>query len=478
MTSTGARGRLRQAYLLFGTRVACQSTRLAWAPLLVYISKELNLNHAKQGQVLSSFSFGYLFTQVLGGMAADRYGGKPVQTMSLVGSALGMLLVPVVVDYGFSALCMIYFVMGLCQGPQHPGYNAMAAIWFRAAERGWVSSVCEAGPVTGTLLALLIAPRLAATYGWRTAFTTFGMLATIWSIIWQHFAHSNPSELPRSDQQKDEADQEEGAGTDLIIRKTVSQITKQLSTGSNSQLKHHKMSNPAANRETPKSGPIVPDSPSEAVKTVARGPTKFPWTFFTFVPVWGVIGQHMIFNTTRYFFADYTAIYYNERFGRRPETSGLLLTLPFATGAVIQMLISGVEEPLIKQGITPLQVRKLMGSLGFSITAVGLFLMTTTYNEYMFCFWLSVIEGSLACHACGYKANYMDLTTRHQGIFMGTGNTIASVCTFGMPLLVANVLDTFHEWNGIFLGLMCVNFLAVFINQRLTVVKELHVAEV
>mmetsp|Transcript_28543 Transcript_28543/g.55546 ORF Transcript_28543/g.55546 Transcript_28543/m.55546 type:complete len:476 (-) Transcript_28543:249-1676(-) len=473
-SAAGARGRLRQAYLLFGTRVALQATRLAWAPLLVYISKELKLGYQEQGQVLSSFSFGYLFTQVLGGMAADRYGGKPVQTLGLVASALGMLLIPVVVDYGYWMLCSVYFVMGVCQGPGHPGYNAMAAIWFRASERGWVSSVCEAGPVCGTLLSVLIAPQLAKYYGWRTAFTVFGMLCTLWSIVWQHYAYSNPSEMP-FEESSPEVDEEGGN----LLSKAVGSLAKVQKSLAGKKF-HMKDPTSTTHERVVHARPVSPEagSPPEQTKTVARGPTTFPFTFFTFVPVWGVIGQHMIFNTTRYFFADWTPMYYKDVFGLEPDNSGHLLTTPFVAGAIVQMLMSGVEEPLIKSGYSPVQVRKLMGGCGFSITAVSLMMMGLTTNAYSFCFWLSILEASLACHACGYKANYMDLTTRYQGIFMGTGNTIASICTFGMPLFVAEALRKYKDWNGVLMALSMLNFVGIMVNQRFTVVKELHVAEI
>ena len=233
-------------------------------------------------------------------------------------------------------------------------------------------------------------------------------------------------------------------------------------------------------------------------KTVARA-TKFPWEFFSYIPVWAVISQHMIFNTTRYFFADWTAIYYKEAYNLSPEDSGFILTLPFITGAVVQVLISGLERPLIQKGYTPLMVRKIAGTMGFSITAGCLFMMTTISGPYSFCFFLSVLEGSLACHACGYKANYMDLTSRYQGQFMGTGNTIASMCTFGMPLAVAWLLgnnphggeagvavpakaigvatDEMSNWHLIFLLLSATNVLGVVVNRAYTVVKELHVSE-
>lgn len=466
MRSKGARGRLRQAYLLFGTRVVCQATRLAWAPLLIPISAELNLGHAQQGQVLSSFSFGYLFTQVIGGIAADRYGGKPVQTVALVASSLGMLLIPVVVDYGYWALCSTYFLMGICQGPQHPGYNAMAAIWFGAAERGWVSSVCEAGPVCGTLAALLFAPQLASNYGWRTAFTVFGMVCTLWSMIWQALAFSTPSEMPQEvEHQKPDDDVEEGERlTSMEGSRSSPDFTTQISNSFSQKSLTDTLSHFTADKSKAKP------------KTVAR-PTKFPWAFFTYVPVWGVIGQHMVFNTTRYFFADWTAIYYAETYGIKPEENGFMLTFPFVTGAIVQIMISGVEQPMIKKGYTPLQVRTMMGSGAFVITAVCLFAMTLTLTPMMFTLVLAMLQASMSMHACGYKANYMDLTSRYQGIFMGTGNTIASICTFGMPLGVAYFLEIWKEWGGIFMMLSCLNLLGVLINQKYTVVKELTVAE-
>jgi hypothetical protein len=232
-------------------------------------------------------------------------------------------------------------------------------------------------------------------------------------------------------------------------------------------------------------------------KTVARA-TKFPWEFFTLTPVWAVISQHMVFNTTRYFFADWTAIYYKEAYNMSPVECGVMLTMPFITGAVVQILISGVEKPLIKSGYSPLQVRTLAGGCGFTVTAVCLLLMTAATNPWAFCFLLSVLEGSLACHACGYKANYMDLTSRYQGQFMGTGNTIASMCTFGMPLAVAALLgnnphleggdvgvigevgaatEASRSWHLIFILLAVTNVVGVFINKTFTVVKELHVNE-
>ena len=114
--------------MLLGTRVMVQCLRLVWVPMLVYISEELKMSTLATGSVMSSFSLGYLSTQIAGGIMADRYGGKPVQTMTMAIMVVAMMTAPHLADIaGASGLWVIYFHMGLFAGPQHPAYNAMVA---------------------------------------------------------------------------------------------------------------------------------------------------------------------------------------------------------------------------------------------------------------------------------------------------------------------------------------------------------------
>lgn len=133
----GHEGRMFQCYLLLGTRVVVQGIRLSWVPLLVYIAEDLKMGTIEQGAVLSAFSLGYLMTQVVGGVAADRYGGKPVQSLTLAVMTVNMILAPEIARlFGWQGLWLAYFLMGFFAGPQHPAYNAMAAAWFPQDELG------------------------------------------------------------------------------------------------------------------------------------------------------------------------------------------------------------------------------------------------------------------------------------------------------------------------------------------------------
>ncbi|CAG8819549.1 20612_t:CDS:1, partial [Racocetra persica] len=43
---------------------------------IIYMTLDFGYTSTTQGFILSSFFFGYLTTQILGGVLADKYGGK------------------------------------------------------------------------------------------------------------------------------------------------------------------------------------------------------------------------------------------------------------------------------------------------------------------------------------------------------------------------------------------------------------------
>ena len=72
-----------QCVLLCTTRGIVQACRMVWTPLSVLIAQEASFTLVEQAALLSGFPLGYMLTQVVGGVAADRLGGKPVQTATL-----------------------------------------------------------------------------------------------------------------------------------------------------------------------------------------------------------------------------------------------------------------------------------------------------------------------------------------------------------------------------------------------------------
>lgn len=59
-----------------------------------------NWSQEQQGIILSSFFWGYLITQIPGGILSQRYGGKYVFMLGILLSAVCSLLTPNVVRFG------------------------------------------------------------------------------------------------------------------------------------------------------------------------------------------------------------------------------------------------------------------------------------------------------------------------------------------------------------------------------------------
>jgi ACS family sodium-dependent inorganic phosphate cotransporter len=66
-----------------------------------------------QGLVLSSFFYGYIVTQVLGGWLAGRYGGNTVYGIGVAATAIFTLLTPVLTNTSVYLLVAVRVIEGL-----------------------------------------------------------------------------------------------------------------------------------------------------------------------------------------------------------------------------------------------------------------------------------------------------------------------------------------------------------------------------
>jgi ACS family sodium-dependent inorganic phosphate cotransporter len=77
---------------------------------------EFDWDEEVQGLVLSSFFWGYVITQLPGGMLADNYGGKATLGLGMLCSSIGTILTPFVArNYGPTALIVLRLIIGLAQ---------------------------------------------------------------------------------------------------------------------------------------------------------------------------------------------------------------------------------------------------------------------------------------------------------------------------------------------------------------------------
>ena len=104
----------------------------------------------EQGLLLSGFSIGYIFTQLLGGYLSERFGGKWVLGVSTFGCGVLSMLIPVMAKVGGDNPLPVFTVrvlQGLFQGPALPATYAMAAKWLPRNEKTRLMAVISAGMI-------------------------------------------------------------------------------------------------------------------------------------------------------------------------------------------------------------------------------------------------------------------------------------------------------------------------------------------
>lgn len=145
--------------------------------------------------ILSTFYWGYIFTQVPGGYAAQKLGSKIVLLLSILLSSLLSLVTPVSIIYGgWRAYCVIRVLQGLAQGVMLPSIYDHLAKWSPKEERNLQGTLALSGYSCGLVFGMGISGVIAASaMKWPGIFYVSGAIGVFWSILWIIFGASTPN---------------------------------------------------------------------------------------------------------------------------------------------------------------------------------------------------------------------------------------------------------------------------------------------
>ncbi|KAJ8683763.1 hypothetical protein QAD02_019555 [Eretmocerus hayati] len=154
-----------------------------------------------QGIILSSFYVGYVPSHLPGGILAERFGGKHVVGLGMLGAGLITLMTaPVIRLTGWSGLAVLRALAGLCEGVVFPGLSTMLANWVPPSQRARLSSLVFNGASLGILLFSGLLGPIVRAWGWPGPFYTWGTVSCIWWVGWCALCHSSPQRHPCNDE--------------------------------------------------------------------------------------------------------------------------------------------------------------------------------------------------------------------------------------------------------------------------------------
>ncbi|CAN1308906.1 Ascorbate transporter, chloroplastic [Linum perenne] len=290
--------------LCFTAFLLCNMDRVNMSIAILPMSQEFGWSSATVGLIQSSFFWGYLMTQIVGGIWADKIGGKLVLGFGVVWWSIATILTPIAAKVGLPFLLMMRAFMGIGEGVAMPAMNNILSKWIPVSERSRALALVYSGMYMGSVTGLGLSPILIQKFGWPSVFYAFGSLGSIWFVLWLKNAYSSPDLDPElSPQEK-----------------------KLIMGGSTSK---------------------------EPVSVI-------PWKLIlSKPPVWALIISHFCHNWGTFILLTWMPTYYNQVLKFNLTESGLLCVLPWLTMAAFANLGGWIADTLVSKGFSITTVRKV-----------------------------------------------------------------------------------------------------------------------
>ncbi|XP_017132054.1 putative inorganic phosphate cotransporter [Drosophila elegans] len=370
--------------------------------------KEYDWSLAQKSYIISSFFWGYIFTQFLGGYLCKKFGVKSVMLWGSFASGVCSALTPVFIGFGgWQGYCGIRVLMGFAQGLIFPCIHQHLARWSPPAERNRLGALSHTGIECGNVCAMFLSGMIAkSAIGWPGISYVSAGVAFAWCLFWAIFAADNAVE------------------SRYISDAELEYIE--------SSLKHNE----------------------DYHKTIIPIPWKAICTSAPFLALlvarccesWGLSTLQAQIPT-----------YMNGVLDMDMKSNAFFSALPFLAMWLMSYVYLITADVLLagnKLSLTAL--RKTFNSLAFwipSATLIGIgFLDQDQKNLAIVLMTISVGVNSGA--TIGTSLNTIDLSPNHASILMGIVNTAANVVPIVTPLIVGLIVkeDTNRsEWQVIFI---------------------------
>ncbi|XP_076068349.1 putative inorganic phosphate cotransporter [Oratosquilla oratoria] len=386
------------------------------------IEGEFEWDENVQGLMLGAFSYGYVLTNVLGGRAAEYFGGKKVLGLGIVLTGIFTVVSPVCAWVGPKLFFVSRFAQGLTEGVTFPAMHILLATWIPTLERTKFSALVYAGIDFGTVVTFAVSGWLCHSGflgGWPSVFYIFGGLAIIWGFFWVFLCFDRPEDHPR------------------ISREELLFIKSQTTEGGKS----------TEVRSCVRACVCV------CVCVCVTLPV--PWrAIFTSMPFYAILFLHFGGNWGLYILLTETPMYLNYIQHFDLKSNGLLSALPFLCAGIF-VLVYRVALDLVYRWAQPslTTIRKVSSLIAAYGTILGLIAMCfvdcdRTLAVVALCF----AAGLSGAAYSGYLSSHMDLSPNFAGTLMGITNTFASTSGFLVPSVtsVITVQQTLNAWRTVF----------------------------
>lgn len=195
-TATSSHGNFRWvicALLFFATTINYVD-RQVLGILAGPLQKELGWSEADYGFIATAFTGAYAVGLLVVGRLMDWLGTRKGFSLAIVVwslAAMGHAFARSAFGFGAAR-----FALGFGEAGNFPASIKTVAEWFPKKERALATGIFNSGSNVGAIIAPLMVPWIAVTYGWQEAFILTGAVGFVWLFFWL-WLYRKPEEHPR-----------------------------------------------------------------------------------------------------------------------------------------------------------------------------------------------------------------------------------------------------------------------------------------
>uniref|UniRef100_A0A0D9WH67 Major facilitator superfamily (MFS) profile domain-containing protein n=1 Tax=Leersia perrieri TaxID=77586 RepID=A0A0D9WH67_9ORYZ len=184
--------RAKVVALVAAVMLLCNADRVVMSVAVVPFAAQYGWSSSFLGIVQSSFLWGYVFSSMVGGALADRYGGKKVMAGAAALWSLATFLTPWAASQSTMMLLAVRALFGLAEGVAFPTMSTFLPKWFPIHERATAVGISMGGFHLGNVISFLATPIIMSHIGLAGTFAFFASLGYLWLSLWMFNVESDP----------------------------------------------------------------------------------------------------------------------------------------------------------------------------------------------------------------------------------------------------------------------------------------------
>jgi ACS family sodium-dependent inorganic phosphate cotransporter len=398
------------ALFFLGTAL-CYIDRISISVAIIPLARQFGYSSTAQGLVLSAIFWGYLWTQLVGGWMADRFGGHRVLAAGVAIWSLATFVTPFAAALTFSALLAARVMLGLGEGVNFPSIHSLTARWTLPSERARVLSVNYSGMYVGTVAALSASPLIIKSLGWPALFYISGALGAAWVVVWMRMAADRPEASSRIG----------AAELELIM----------------------------------------------SMRTAAPRALRVPWAAIAREhAVWAIVVAHFCSNFGFNILLLWMPTYLHHTFAVPLERVGGYSIIPWIVTFFTISFSGWLADALIARGVGVGTVRKSMQSAAFAIGAISLLAVPAAASPAIAVALLTVAASANGISSAAFGVNHLDVAPTYAGILMGISNTIATIPGIVGVAATGLIVQATGSFSAVFFLIAAVYGLGMFLYLR------------